>query len=82
MLNCKKTMIKKKRIVIILETSLIFPTQNTKSIWRQRTEKQKFNIEWNVMSEQVKMLKRHFLRCDYLHIPLYIKFLLFVSLVH
>jgi len=25
---------------------------------------------------------RHFLRCDYLHILFYIKFLLFVSLVH
>ena len=44
--------------------------------------KQKFNIEENVMSERVKMPVRHFLRSDYLHIFFYIKFLLFVSLVH
>ena len=34
------------------------------------------------MSEQVKMPVRHFLRRDYLHILFYIKFLVFVSLVH
>ena len=44
--------------------------------------KQKFNIEENVMSERVKMPSRHFLRSDYLHIFFYIKFLVFVSLVH
>ena len=32
------------------------------------------------MSEQVKMPNRHFLRRDYLHILLYIKFLLFCLL--
>ena len=42
--------------------------------------KQKFNIEENVMSERVKMPSRHFLRCDYLHIFCFIKFLVFVSL--
>ena len=36
----------------------------------------------NVMSEPVKMPARHFLRRDYLHIVLYMKFLLFVSLLH
>ena len=46
-----------------------------------KTEKQKFTIKENVMSEQVKMPVRHFLRSDYLHIFFYIKFLLFVSLV-
>ena len=50
------------------------------SIWSQRTEKQKFYIEENMMSEPVKMPVRHFLRSDYLHIIFYIKFLLFVSL--
>ena len=34
------------------------------------------------MSEQVKMPVRHFLRRDYLHILFYIKFLVFVSLIH
>ena len=34
------------------------------------------------MSEQVKMPVRHFLRRDYLHILFYIKFLIFVSLIH
>ena len=34
------------------------------------------------MSEQVKMPGRHFLRRDYLHILFYIKFLIFVSLIH
>ena len=47
-----------------------------------KTEKQKFTIKENVMSEQVKMPIRHFLRRDYLHNLFYIKFLLFVSLVH
>ena len=51
------------------------------SFWSQTAEKQKFDIEENVMSEPVKMPVRHFLRRDYLHIVLYIKFLLFVSLV-
>ena len=49
---------------------------------KQKTEKQKFTIKENVMSEQVKMPVRHFLRRDYLHIFFYLKFLLFVSLVH
>ena len=48
------------------------------SIWSQRTEKQKFDIEENVMSELVKMPGRHFLRSDYLHIFFYLKFLVFV----
>ena len=52
------------------------------SIWSQKAENQKFNIEENVMSERVKMPSRHFLRSDYLHIFFYIKFLVFVSLVH
>ena len=51
------------------------------SFWNQKTEKQKFDIKENVMSELVKMPVRHFLRSDYLHIFFYIKFLLFVSLV-
>ncbi len=51
------------------------------SFWSQTAEKQKFDIEENVMSEPVKMPVRHFLRRDYFHIVLYIKFLLFVSLV-
>ena len=58
-----------------------FQQKSLISIWNQRTENQKFNIEENVMSEQVKMPNRHFLRSDYLHIVLYMKFLLFVSLV-
>ena len=56
--------------------------QNPDFICRQRTENQKLYIEENVMSEQVKMPVRHFLRRDYLHIFFYIKFLVFVSLVH
>ena len=49
---------------------------------KQKTEKQKFTIKENVMSEQVKMPVRHFLRRDYLHILFYITFLGFVSLIH
>ena len=52
------------------------------SFWSQRTENQKFEIEEKVMSEPVKMPNRHFLRRDYLHIFVYFKFLVFVSLVH
>ena len=63
----------------LLGKILIFFTQTLDFIWRKRTEKQKFGIEQNVMSEQVKMPVRHFLRRDYLHILFYIKFLLFVS---
>ena len=48
----------------------------------RKTEKQKFTIKENVMSEPVKMPIRHFLRRDYLHIFFYILFLVFVSLVH
>ena len=66
----------------LLGKILIFFTQTPDFIWRKRTEKQKFDIEQKVMSEQVKMLVRHFLRRDYLHILFYIKFLVFVSLVH
>ena len=55
---------------------------DTDFIWSQKAEKQKFNIEENVMSEQVKMPVRHFLRRDYLHILVYIIFLVFVSLAH
>ena len=39
-----------------------------------KTEKQKFTIKENVMSEQVKMPVRHFLRRDYLYILFYIYF--------
>ena len=66
------------RNCILLGNPLIFPTQNADFIWRQRTGKQKLDIEENVMSEQVKMPVRHFLRRDYLHIFFYSKFLLFV----
>ena len=66
----------------LLDNPLILPqTKILISFWKQKAEKQKFNIEENVMSEPVKMPFRHFLRCDYLHIFFYIKFLLFVSLV-
>ena len=66
----------------LLAKSLFPPTTKKRiSIWSQRTENQKYAIEENVMSEQVKMPIRHFLRRDYLHIFFYIKFLLFVSLV-
>ena len=40
------------------------------SLIHPKTEKQKFTIKENVMSEQVKMPVRHFLRCDYLY-PFY-----------
>ena len=63
----------------LLGKILIFFTQTPDFIWRKRTEKQKFGIEQNVMSEQVKMPVRHFLRRDYLHILFYIKILVFVS---
>ena len=66
----------------LLDNPLILPQiQILISFWSQITEKQKFDIEENVMSEPVKMPVRHFLRRDYLHIFFYIKFLLFVSLV-
>ena len=66
----------------LLGNPLILPqTKILISFWSQKAEKQKFNIEKNVMSEPVKMPVRHFLRRDYLHIFFYIKFLLFVSLV-
>ena len=50
------------------------------SLFPQKTENQKFNIEENVMSERVKMPNRHFLRSDYLHILMDIKFLVSVCL--
>jgi len=66
----------------LLDNPLILPqTKILISFWKQKAEKQKFNIEENVMSEPVKMPFRHFLRRDYLHIFFYITFLLFVSLV-
>ena len=66
----------------LLGNPLILPQiQILISFWSQKTEKQKFDIKENVMSELVKMPVRHFLRSDYLHIFFYIKFLLFVSLV-
>ena len=68
------------KILDFWTTPLIFPTQNLDFIWSQQTEKQKFYIEWNVMSEQIKMPVRHFLCRDYLHIGFYIKVLLFCSL--
>ena len=59
----------------LLDNSLILPQiQILISIWNQRTENQKFEIEENVMSEPVKMPNRHFLRSDYLHIFFYLKF--------
>ena len=58
----------------------LFSDKNIDSIWCQRTEKQNFYIESNVMSEQIKMPGRHFLCRDYLHIGFYIKVLLFVCL--
>ena len=65
----------------LLDNSLILPQiQILISVWNQRTENQKFEIEENVMSEPVKMLNRHFLRRDYLHIFFYLKFWVFVSL--
>ena len=63
----------------LLGKILIFFTQTPDFIWRKRIEKQKFDIEQNVISEQVKMPVRHFLRRDYLHILFYIKILVFVS---
>ena len=66
----------------LLDNPLILPQAKILiSIWNQRTENQKFEIEENVMSEPVKMPNRHFLRRDYLHIFFYLKFLVFVSLV-
>ena len=53
----------------LLGKILIFFTQTPDFIWRKRIEKQKFDIEQNVMSEQVKMPVRHFLRRDYLNNP-------------
>ena len=65
----------------LLGNPLILPQiQILISIWSQRTENQKFNVEEKVMSEPVKMPNRHFLRRDYLHIVLYMKFLLFCFL--
>ena len=67
----------------LLDNPLILPQAKILiSFWSQKAENQKFDIEENVMSEPVKMPVRHFLRRDYLHIFFYIKFLLFVSLVH
>ena len=63
-----------------LRQSPLFSDKNIDSIWCQRTEKQNFYIESNVMSEQIKMPSRHFLCRDYLHIGFYIKVLLFVYL--
>ena len=66
----------------LLGNPLILPQiQILISFWSQKAENQKFEIEEKVMSERVKMPNRHFLRSDYLHIVLYMKFLLFVSLV-
>ena len=65
----------------LLDNPLILPqTKILISFWKQKAEKQKFNIEENVMSEPVKMPFRHFLRRDYLHIFFYLKFGVFVSL--
>ena len=65
----------------LLGNPLILPQiQILISVWNQRTENQKFEIEENVMSEPVKMPNRHFLRRDYLHIFFYLKFWVFVSL--
>ena len=65
----------------LLDNPLILPqTKILISFWKQKAEKQKFNIEENVMSEPVKMPFRHFLRRDYLHIFFYLKFWVFVSL--
>ena len=67
----------------LLDNSLILPQiQILISVWSQKAENQKFKIKENVMSEPVKMPNRHFLRRDYLHIFFYLKFLVFVSLIH
>ena len=64
----------------LLDNPLILPQAKILiSFWSQKAENQKFKIEENVMSEPVKMLNRHFLRRDYLHIFFYLKFLVFVS---
>ena len=64
----------------LLDNPLILPQAKILiSFWSQKAENQKFKIEEKVMSEPVKMLNRHFLRRDYLHIFFYLKFLVFVS---
>ena len=69
------------KVIIFWRIPFFFQHKSLISIWNQRTENQKFEIEENVMSEPVKMPNRHFLRRDYLHIFFYLKFLVFVSLV-
>ena len=65
----------------LLDNPLILPQiQILIFIWSQKTEKQKFDIKENVMSELVKMPVRHFLHNDYLHILIDIKFLVSVCL--
>ena len=81
----QRNKIKFIKILFSLETSMqfgpyFFSDENPNFIWSQKTEKQKLYIEYNVMSEQVKMPVRHFLRRDYLHIFFYLKFWVFVSL--
>ena len=73
----QRNKIKFIKILFSLETSMqfgsyFFSDENPDFIWCQKTEKQKLYIEHNVMSEQVKMPVRHFLRRDYLHIVFYI----------
>ena len=58
-----------------------YPIEDLIIISGVREQKKESQPITKVMSEQVKMPVRHFLRRDYLHIVLYMKFLLFVSLV-
>mgnify|MGYP004520428877 CR=1 FL=1 len=52
----------------LLERLFIFPTRNINFHLAPKDRKPETLYRVNVMSEQVKMSKRHFLRCDYLHI--------------
>ena len=58
-----------------------YPIEDLIIISGAREQKKESQPIAKVMSEQVKMPVRHFLRSDYLHISFSIKFLLFVSLV-
>ena len=55
---------------------------NTNFLLELNSRKAEISYTIQCESEPVKMPNRHFLRSDYLHIVLYMKFLLFVSLVH
>ena len=59
-----------------------YPIEDLIIISGVRQQKKESQPITKVMSEQVKMPVRHFLRRDYLHILFYITFLGFVSLIH